>query len=321
MRRFTLLHTLPMIATAIVLLTTSCQKDDLYDGKCKVRFVSDIQDEVTVTRADGYTPITEDPGFIAGLFVSYGSTAPEYALQWQNDTLSADIHLETGDYFFGGYAPQKDSVRFEPRAKTMEIPNIPGLTTEDVLVIAPNSTTVSIRDISARSKTIALQMDHLLARVTPHFYINSEYAHLRDIHITKVEFILDNAATYTATINYNVDPYRTTWTANNTTDLKVSLFESEQNVDTLLTTAVAYGTCYVSPAQTVTDNLSMKVTYDVYDKEGTKIRADQTATNLIKKLPATLTAGKNYNLKIQIIPTYLYVLSDDDEDSVLVIKD
>ena len=67
----------------------------------------------------------------------------------------------------------------------------------------------------------------------------------------------------------------------------------------------------------------MTVKYDVYDKKQQLVRQDATATNkVVVKVRGTtktkLEAGKNYKLKIQIIPTYLYVLSDNDESSLVI---
>ena len=323
MRRF-VRYLLSIIATAFMLIMVACQQEPVFDGPCEVRFVAEVQNEVNVTRADGYTEITEDPGYDAGLFVSYGNTALEYSLQWKGNALSADLYLEAGGYFFCGYAPQKDGVEFENHTNKLIINNVAGLTTEDLLVINPCSTTISLNDISAGGKTVSLQMDHLMAKVTPRFYINGEYAKLRDICITKVEFILDNAATYTATIDYSTTPYSKSWEGvvdDNCPSVEAVLFNAGQSTDSLSIEPVAYGECFLHPQQTITGNLAMRVTYDVYDKHGTKVRPGQTAVNKIKKLPATLVAGTNYILNVQIVPTYLYVLSDDDEDSVLIIKD
>lgn len=328
------------ISTALLTLTfTACQQEDLYTGLCKVRFVAEVQDEISVTRAtEGYTALsqTDYPQFTAGLYVSYGTTAQEYPIEWaNNNALTANLGLEaySDPYYFYGYAPKPNDASFDNTNKTLTIRDIPGLSDKDMLVIKPCSATVTSDDISNGKKTISLQMDHLMAKITPYFYINSTYNNLRDIHIKSVTFNLGDAKTFEANVVYNTS-YETSW-LNNTanqpqsvnlysaapSDTKIFLTTSSSS-----TVAQPYGQCYIVPSQNGQDitNLKMTVTYDVYDKQQQLVRQNETATNkVVVKVEGTtktkLEAGKNYKLKIQIIPTYLYVLSDNDESSVLVI--
>lgn len=303
----------------------SCNEETLYDGPCKVRFVAEVQDEVSVTRADEDKYSTFSPSdFNAGLFVSYETTAgtptaPGYTVSWNGSTLSTSLALETGDYKFYGYASQTDGASFENSIKKLTIPNIPGLSDKDMMVIKPCSTKVEPTDIG-KNKTVSLQMDHMMAKITPCFYLNETYAAMRDIKITKVEFSLSDAATYIANVDYYASSYTTTWESGATTNTSVTAFSNTDGTNKLPTAkanALAVGHCYIVPTQS-TATLKMKVTYDVYDKLGVKTRTGE-AENSIKNLPASLETGKNYKLNIQIIPTYLYVLSDNDESSVLVI--
>ena len=324
------------ILIALLTMTfASCNEDTFYDGPCKVRFVAEVQDEVSVTRAtEGYTSFTPSSDFNAGLYVSYGATAQPYTMSWDdNSKLSANLWLETGNYGFYGYAPQQYGASFDNTNKTLTIRDIPGLSDKDMLVIKPCSTNIAPDDISSGKKTVSLQMDHLMAKITPYFYINSEYNKLRDIHIKSVTFSLDveDAKTFEANVVYK--SYETTWsykTANQTQS--VALYSAPSDPISFLTTsssstvAQPYGQCYIVPSQNGQDitNLKMTVTYDVYDKQQQLVRSNETATNkVVVKVggtaQTTLEAGKNYKLNIQIIPTYLYVLSDNDESSVLVI--
>jgi hypothetical protein len=82
--------------------------------------------------------------------------------------------------------------------------------------------------------------------------------------------------------------------------------------------AVVLGGSYFCPSQQTT-NLSMTVTYNVYDTAGELTRANARAENSILRLGRTLEAGKNYNLYIKVVPSYLYVLSDNDMESSFVI--
>jgi hypothetical protein len=331
------------IAISIALLSmtfVSCNEETLYDGPCKVRFVASVQDEVNVTRANDneYSSFTPSAGFNAMLFVSYETTsgtpkAPGYTISWNGSALSTSLALETGDYKFYGYAPasQQDDASFNNSNKTLTIRNIPGLSDKDMMVIKPCSTKVEPTDIG-KNKNVSLQMDHMMAKITPYFYINSEYNKLRDIHIKNVTFSLENRKTFQANVAYTTSPYVTEWSIINENQSQSVNLHSAAPSDTkiFLTTsstgAQPYGQCYIVPSQNGQDitNLKMTVKYDVYDKQQQLVRQDATATNkVVVKVggtaQTTLEAGKNYKLNIQIIPTYLYVLSDNDESSVLVI--
>ena len=63
----------------------------------------------------------------------------------------------------------------------------------------------------------------------------------------------------------------------------------------------------------------MRVIYDVYDTKGQLLRPNAEAVNSIKKLNSQrIVPGTDYKLNIQIVPTYLYVLSDNDEESLVI---
>ena len=104
------------------LLMVACQKEELHEGPCKVRFVASVQDEVSVTRTDGYTNIkdTNIPAFTAPLYVSYGDTHKEFAMTWNGSSLSSTAYLEawTDPYWFYGYAPKGDNAEFNNTNKT-----------------------------------------------------------------------------------------------------------------------------------------------------------------------------------------------------------
>lgn len=340
------------IAISIVLLTmtfASCNEETLYDGPCKVRFVASVQDEVNVTRATedekypGYTPFTPTD-FNAELFVSYETetpgvtpTAPGYTISWEGRAFSTPLALETGEYKFYGYAPHLEGSTFDNTTKTLTIPNIPGLFDKDLLVINPCSTKIEASDID-KKKAVDLRMDHLMAKITPYFYIYEPYNGLRDIEIKSVVFSLEDSKTFQANVSYTTSSYGTEWSMVNENQTQsvnsqsVNLYSAPTDTKIFLTSsssstvAQSYGQCYIVPSQNGQDitNLKMTVTYDVYDKQQQLVRENETATNkVVVKVNSTtktkLEAGKNYKLNIQIIPTYLYVLSDNDESSVLVI--
>ena len=334
--RFEMKNRYYIFIALLALSLVSCQKEELYTGPCDVKVKAYVQDEVTVSRA--YTAMPTDyADFAADLFVSVadGSIAPiSTTMTKQGEALTANLRLEQGDYYIYGYLPQTDgaNLTFNTNTATMTIPNIAGLSTTDALVIRKgDKLTILATD---KSKNATLLMDHLMAKITPRFYIDSKYAQMRSIRIKKVEFSIDGAMTYTANVAFDntksTISWNTTWTPGATSDMEVVAYENAEptETDTLKTAkaaALACGACYVCPAQPIA-GLNMTVTYDVYDTKGQLVRLDAEATNKMKikvdgNTLAKLDAGKNYQLNIRIVPTYLYVLSDNDEESVLTIND
>lgn len=318
----------------LTLLFLSCQKEELYTGPCDVKIKAYLQDEVTVSR--GYTDMPENyADFTAELFVSVanGSIDPiKTTMTKQGEALTANLRLEQGDYYIYGYLPKTEgaALTFNTTANTasMTIPNIAGLGNTDALVIRKGE----ILTIAANetTKNATLLMDHLMAKITPRFYIDSEYAKMRSIRIKKVEFAIDDATTYTANVTFNntalpTISWSSSWTPGATTSkMEVVAYQNDKPTTNLTSTKgeQTYGECYLCPAQSVA-NLKMTVIYDVYDTKGQLVRPDAEATNKMQikvsgNTLANLEAGKNYQLNIRIVPTYLYVLSDNDEPVLII---
>ncbi len=334
--RFEMKNRYYIFIALLALSLVSCQKEELYTGPCDVKVRAYVQDEVTVSRA--YDPMPTDyADFAAELFVSVadGSIAPiSTTMTKQEEALTANLRLEQGDYYIYGYLPQTDgaNLTFNTDTTTMTIPNIAGLRTTDALVIRKGDKLTILA--TYKSKDATLLMDHMMAKVTPRFYIDSVYAKIRSIRIKKVEFALDGAMTYMANVAFDntksTISWNTTWTPGATSDMEVVAYENAEptETDALKTAraaALACGACYVCPAQPIA-GLNMTVTYDVYDTKGQLVRPDAEATNKMQikvsgNMLTKLEAGKNYILNIRIVPTYLYVLSDNDEESVLTIND
>lgn len=327
-----------IISISIALLAlafTACQREDIDEGFCDVRVRAYMQDAVTVTR--GYTNVTQHPDyqdrdFAAELFVSNGERVTRSYLNKRGTALTTSLQLEMGKYWFHGYAPWRENAATctaTATASTMTITGIPGLDTQNLMLIKKDE---ALDVTNTNPHTVALKMDHLMAKVTPRFYIDEKYAELRSIRIKQVHFLIDGAAVYTAEASYNNTASPTTydvvWTSTATQDLETQAYRNDNPAKPLEKTkdkALACGECFVCPAQTVA-NLRMRVVYDVYDTQGVRTRIDEEAENKVNikvegnKLDK-LTAGTNYVLNIKVIPTYLYSLSDNDEEFLLLADD
>lgn len=315
-----------IIVLLAALSLVACRMEEPDAGPCEVRLQLSAQDEVMVTRATYNSTLNDFDAFDADLFISNGSIVNGTTLSWDGSALSTNaLHLEAGSYWFYGLMPKTDGASFDLANKTLSATGIPGLSTDIAMLIridedVHTNQTLNIAQ-DQKTATASLKMDHLMAKVTPHFYINAAYNDVRTIKVKKVEFSIDNASKYTASINYTnpVKPV-VSWTSASTENLSLTAFEYTSDAPALTTDKQAIGQFFLCPAQSV-ENLKMSVTYDVYDKKGALTRENVRAENSILKLKnESITAGTNYKLNIQVVPTYLYILSDNDEESVLIIE-
>lgn len=315
-----------IIVLLAALSLVACRMEEPDAGPCEVRLQLSAQDEVMVTRATYNSTLNDLDAFDADLFISNGSIVNGTTLSWDSSALSTNaLHLEAGSYWFYGLMPKTDGASFNLANNTLSATGIPGLSTDNAMLIRIDEGVHSNRTLviaqNQKEATASLKMDHLMAKVTPHFYINAAYNNVRTIKVKKVEFSIDNASKYTASINYTnpVKPV-VSWTSASTKNLSLTAFENTSDAPALTTDKQAIGQFFLCPAQSV-ENLKMRVTYDVYDKKGALTRENVTAENSILKLKnESITAGTNYELNIQVVPTYLYILSDNDEESVLIVE-
>lgn len=169
---------------------------------------------------------------------------------------------------------------------------------------------------------VCLMLDHLYSCVRFNFLVDANYSKLRTIKLTKVELKSESHYTYPLTVTFrqkpetvptDYKPYTIEWGDQDVlTSSYATLFTSEEG-ELLPMSNMVDG--YFAPFSDISNNLVIKCTYDVYDKEENKIREMCTAEN---KLPANrLTTGFNQRttLTLTVKPTYLYVLSDPDVDN------
>ena len=322
-------HMCRMMCCIILSTLTACQEDDQFGDACEVKVRLFAKEHVEVTRAEGtYQPLsgTDLSNATAGLYVAMREQQTLYPLTWNGTTLGTNIYLEKGNYTLYAFMPNREDTELtnatDNTNASLTFTNIPGIGSEDIMVSKAADITVG-----STKQTVALNMDHLLARITLSFTINEEYNNLRTIKIKKVDFSLPETTpinTYSSTITYGTDERTVAWNtpSSQSTEPHTNIYSGEKALSS--TKATTLGVCYVVPKQSI-EGLQMRVEYDVYDKVDSEnpIRSDEVTNKVIIKQNGTavnnLTAGNNYNLNIQVIPSYLYVLSDNDQGSVLVI--
>ena len=210
-------------------------------------------------------------------------------------------------------------------AATLTISNIKPITTDDICII----TGVKNKDEELKegqfswswpitagddNYKIHLLMDHLYAAALFRLKIDAEYAQLRTIKLKTMTLSTDYGnviATISLTHNTTgASPISNVNFAASGSSDAVLVFNSDTGTALDKDTPVDINTCF---APTLSNNLTMVTTYDVYDSKDNLIRQNCTATNKLPNLDAT--RGQKVQVKMTVNPTYLYVLSEPDLDN------
>ena len=164
-----------------------------------------------------------------------------------------------------------------------------------------------------------LLMDHLYASVKFSLKVSEEYAQLRTIKLKTMTLSVNQASVNAAVTLYNTEGTSpiTSVTYNTSTgdNCAAEIFNDAEGQALSSTTPIAVSACF---APTLSDNLTLFSTYDVYDSKGNLIRANCKATNKIPNLEAS--RGQRVQLNMKVDPTYLYVMSDKDLDNLFTIE-
>ena len=182
-----------------------------------------------------------------------------------------------------------------------------------------------------------LAMDHLYAKASLSFKVDTTYNKLRTIKIKAMEISVPkglNSGTHTYTFSSN----RITPAPNATVggdSIKIDLLngptalaehDENQTCVTLTTSPKDFGYFYFLPMNPVQSmNMKLKVTYDVYVQDSIIVRSSQTTTNAklfngINNNGKQAERGHDYKINVTVSPSYLYRLSDDDLEYDLVVE-
>ena len=191
---------------------------------------------------------------------------------------------------------------------------------------------------------IFLLFDHLYAALRFRFRVDEEYAALRYIMLKKLELLAyqDEACEHLMTkkVNTTVTLKANTtgaspivsdivFTPNNTSGnmAPVLIYDNENPTQALPSGKDEQGNYIYSDDMGFVPKTSsyylLRTTYDVYDLKHNLIRKDCVAENKIdpRKLfnKESLDRGHMYTMRLTVMPTFLYVLSDPDLDNPTMI--
>lgn len=285
------------------------------------------------------------------VFLTHGETVTQGLFTYNNQGAWNSTVKVTQDntYHVYGYMPSDIADSHNVTAGgIMTLNNLKAVSDEDVCVLVGiQRVTSSIAEknvvegnytyeAGAEGTNYAyLLMDHLYASLKASFSVNADYADLRQIYLKKVTLISNyskvnavitftdgSGLTNTNVIMTNVTPA----TEGSATAILPNIDSGKYGTKLLKTGS---GTCdvllYFAPTLfgNADDAVTVKSTYDVYDRKGNLVRSDCTAENKLafSKIFGTnvnIARGVQYQLKMTVNPTYLYMLSEPDLDNPTV---
>ena len=320
------------------------QQDDTLQLVAYTRSYDDI------TRAAGYNPFTPDGVTSIGIFMTTSPTGlPDRVgyFTYNGHEWHSNISLKSGDYYIYGFMPG-DIVNIEPdkvsdaisplggdfkNGAVMTLDGLKPVSKTDVCVIvgvngvtspsAANDASPGQFGYTTQPKGqnyVNLLMDHIYSCLQFRMQVEDSYSVLRTIKLKRMELqtakISATKATITLTAN-TTNPLSIAWdTPTASTGMSITIFESEEGEEKALPSVADAAPLLLSGnvIPGCTDDLSLKCTYDVYDRKGNLVRKDCVSTN---KLPSSLDikylkAGERQPIELTVAPTYLGVLSDPD---------
>ena len=326
----------------LVLLMVGCASEfDEFETGVTVEFTTPyLQDMEIQTKApDGYGS-TISGSTTMGVFVD--GMQNESTVTYNGSSWESSLKLDPAPYNIYSYIPKRNGVIFSGNVITFT--NVPFIMSEEILLssgavaetvtkdetpsdktasLVKNKYSINVESHEDTKNYVTFMMDRVMAKVNLNFKVHENYSKIRTIKIKEVT-LKPAAGNYQSV---NIDCTMNDGSAigyvmskGAAVDNKVSFSITDDRLVLDNTSAKRAGVFYSVPG--VQNNVVMTVKYDVYDKAGTLVRADQTVTNSSIKLigTGTLERAKEYTLNVNIVPTYLYSLSDTDKESVMLVQ-
>ena len=289
---------------------------------------------------DGFSAYTLDKVTDMGMYMIKDDDPTPYAekhLRYATKWFAYFDALPQKDYTVYGYMPKTTDMTSSLSSvtsggATLTINGIKPVTADDICIITGvNKTEMGLKEgqFGWRMENandnfyMYLLLDHLYASVNFSLKVHEDYAQLRTIKLKTMK-LSTNKASVNATVKltHNTDgnspiadeeddiTYETSGTS-----CEAEIFNHAEGQALSSLTSVAVTACFTP---TLSANLTLVSTYDVYDSKGNLIREGCTSTNKIPNLNAK--RGERVQINMTINPTYLYVMSDKDLDDLFVIQ-
>lgn len=338
-----------ILLIAVAVLLNACSSDDsgaqtdsmdyASTGKTVqlVSYISPLVEKELSHRAapTGFSLYTPDKATNMGIYMLLTEdwASPEEKIIRYNTTNSkwqSNFEVAAGNtYTVYGYMPKTEGMsstlaKSTADAATLTITGMKAITTDDICIITGVKETdeglkegqFSWNTPTTGNQTfyINILMDHLYAAAQFRLKIDADYASLRTIKLKTMTLSTDKGSVNAViSLTHNttgVSPVSSVaYTALGSSDAVV-IFNSDEGIALDKTTPLSINACF---APTLSANLTLVSTYDVYDRKGNLIRQNCKATNKLPDLSAV--RGQRVLLNMTVNPTYLYVLSEPDLDS------
>jgi hypothetical protein len=206
---------------------------------------------------------------------------------------------------------------------TLTITGMKAITTDDICIITGvKDSETGLKEGSFSWRENALDDDYYIYMLLNHLYaslrfsmkVDATYAELRTIKLKSMTLSTNQSSVDAAiTLIHNTTgamPITNVSYTSTGSDSEVVIFSDDDGLALSPVTPKVIDGCF---APTLSGNLTLTTSYDVYDRYGNLVRANCTATNKLPILEAT--RGQRLQLNLTVSPTYLYVLSDPDLDN------
>ena len=312
---------------------------------------------VGMTRSGDETDVS-DPmkGQSIRLFLKDGNNILPYVVDYQGKTASntaENLMVKPGkDYQVFGFLPSNanalsedengnSSVTVNGQTATLTIEDLAPLSTDDVCVVIgvkgklkENEKVIEgAFDYHAPEDTkegygISLLVDHLFAAMEFSLCVDGTYNAVHTIKLKKVVMKSTSAKKVSAKITLTMNDNGT----NPITKVdfeepvpsiaqdELVLYENEEGTALDVENPIVFTGFYGAGISGLGSTLSIESTYDIYDKANKLIDENRKAVNNLATVLSGITRGKKVTLNLRVIPTYLYVLSDNDAEFVIEVS-
>jgi hypothetical protein len=270
------------------------------------------------------------------IFLTHGTTATEGLFKYTGSSWTTQLKLKSGErtYQLYGYMPDNaDFVRsvtdFNENGAVLHIQQMPPMAAQDYCIVTgvhqaadENDETAAARGVfsfdynSQRENYVNLLVDHLYSCIIFCMKVGEDYNAVRAIRIKRMKLRVADISSYNVnvTLTKGVGISSVVHNMAGTGASELPMRDSEV---TLTTTPTTVCSGYIIPANALLENLRLVIEYDIYDKQGNKI-AERTATNKLAYSLEELQRGEERTLMINIDPSYLYDLSQEDPPFVVI---
>ena len=323
-----------LMVTVIVLLAACSQ--DLAEEQPQQPVSQEPDASLRMSRVTRSTMGDSQYGDIR-IFLTHGTTATEGLFKYIGGSAwTTQLKLKSGarTYNLYGYMPDnEDFVRsisnWSDNSAVLHIQQMPPIAAQDYCIVTgvrqvndESDERAAVRGAfgfdydSQRENYVNLFVDHLYGRMILCMKVGDDYDAVRTIKIKRMKLQVADISRYnvdiTLTKDVGISSVVHSLAGSGASELVIRNEEL-----TLTTTSTIVCSGYIMPVANLLEKLCLVIEYDIYDKRGNKI-AERTATNKLAYSLEELQRGEERTLLINIDPSYLYDLSQEDPPIVVI---